>query len=309
MSQISYPFDNTTGVGEAEWTEMAQHFVDTGIMPKMLKELKVFADSSGMQVKVNSGVAFIKGNYYKSDAEEVLPIGASDGSNPRIDRVVIRVDWIENETRLHILQGSPAVTPVAPGLTQNTGRWEISLAQIRVDAGVLTIAADKVTDERYMVEKFENRLVGSAVITSPGVRSVQFGNLPDYINEYRLIGSFRNSAAVPADLRLFLNTSSSVNMAGQRQDQYNETITGAGNVAANAASLPATSYACYIDASIVYDKRSLVPFIHATILDGYNRTWKYTGRGTNSLKHLESLRILLFDQDFPTGSWFNLYRV
>jgi hypothetical protein len=309
MTQVSFPFDSSEGIGETEWTEMVQHFSDTGIMPKQLNELKVYADSSGMQVKVNSGVAFIKGNYYKSDAQETLPIGASNGSNPRIDRVILRVDWIENQTRLHVLQGVPAVSPVAPALTQNTGRWEISLAQIRVDAGVLTIASDKVTDERYMVEKFENRIIASANVNSSGVRSILFDNLPDYVNEYRLIGSFRNTSGTAADLRLFLNTGLSAEMAGSRMEQNAATITGA-STASTAATIPANSYSFFIEASIIFDKRSKVPFIIATVTDGYDRTFQYKGRGTNNtLNYLKSLRVTLFDQDYPVNSWFTLYKV
>ncbi|MES2405559.1 MAG: hypothetical protein V4567_14660, partial [Pseudomonadota bacterium] len=50
--------------------------------------------------------------------------------NPRIDRVVLRADFVNNNIVLDVLQGTPAVSPAAPALTQNTSIWEISLAQM-----------------------------------------------------------------------------------------------------------------------------------------------------------------------------------
>jgi len=47
---------------------------------------------------------------------EVLPVGAADAVNPRIDRVVVRLDLTNNERRayLAVKQGVPAAEPVAP---------------------------------------------------------------------------------------------------------------------------------------------------------------------------------------------------
>lgn len=150
MATRYYPFDSGQGgaVTEQEWSKMTRHWMNTGVIQGGLNNFEVYADSTGMNVKVKSGEAWIKGHYFESDEEEVLPFAQADGSNPRIDRVVIRLDWGENRIELAVLQGVPAVSPVAPALTQNTARWEISLARIRVDAGVNTIPNNKVTDER-----------------------------------------------------------------------------------------------------------------------------------------------------------------
>jgi hypothetical protein len=79
-------------------------------------------------------------------------IGAADGSNPRIDRIVLRLTR-EGETEqgkiaLAVLAGTAAASPVAPTLTQSSALWEVSLAQVLVGTGVTTIASNKVTDER-----------------------------------------------------------------------------------------------------------------------------------------------------------------
>jgi hypothetical protein len=150
MAQTYYPFDSGAGanVTEAQWSKMAQNWLATGVIKAYLNELQVYADSTGMQTKVKSGAAWIKGHYFDSDAEEVIAIGSADSTNPRIDRVIIRLDWTANTIQLAVLQGTPAVSPTAPALTQNTAKWEISLAQVRVNATVTTIAATNVTDER-----------------------------------------------------------------------------------------------------------------------------------------------------------------
>ncbi|TWE06396.1 hypothetical protein FB550_102418 [Neobacillus bataviensis] len=151
MAQTYFPFDSGQGadVKENQWSDMAQHWLETGVIKGKLNQLQVYADSTGMQVKVKSGQAWLKGHFFESDAEEVLPISTADATNSRIDRVIVRLDWTANTILLAILQGIPAVSPVAPALTQNTSRWEISLAQILVSANVSTIASGNVTDERF----------------------------------------------------------------------------------------------------------------------------------------------------------------
>lgn len=151
MTQTYYPFDSGSGanVTEAQWSKMAQYWLNTGVIKGALNDLQVYADSTGLQVKVKSGRAWIQGHFFESDAEEVLAIASADATNPRIDRVIIRLDWTANTVQLAVLQGNPAVTPVAPALTQNVSRWEISLAQVRVNAVVSTIAAGNITDERF----------------------------------------------------------------------------------------------------------------------------------------------------------------
>lgn len=152
MAQTYFPFDSGQGANttEVQWQKMAKLWMETGVINGQLNELQAFADSTGMQIKVKSGQAWIEGHFFESDAEEVLPIGTSS-SNPRIDRLIVRLDWIANTVQLAVIQGTPAVSPVAPAMTQNSGRWEIPLAKIRVEAGVNTILPDRVTDERLFV--------------------------------------------------------------------------------------------------------------------------------------------------------------
>lgn len=155
MTQISYPFPSTQVATTDQWGAMAKHWLGTGVVFGEMNNMEVYADSTGMQVKARSGVAWIQGHYYQSDTLEIIPIASADSNNPRIDRVVLRKD--ANGILLAVLQGVPAVSPTAPTLTQNSARWEIPLVQVLVDANVQTIAANKVTDERQNAQKLAKK--------------------------------------------------------------------------------------------------------------------------------------------------------
>lgn len=166
MSIIYFPFDAGAGADSMEdrWYKMARLWRDTGVVAEGNK-FEVYADNSGLRVKVKSGIAWIRGHYIESDAEEILAIGAADPSNPRIDRVVLRVDWSANTIALTVLQGTAAGSPSAPALTQVSGTtWEISLAQVLVDAAAASITAGKVTDERGYTESISDHAAVSVAV-------------------------------------------------------------------------------------------------------------------------------------------------
>jgi microcystin-dependent protein len=104
---------------------------------------------ASMAVSVALGRAFIQGFWYKSDAANVLTIAAADPANPRIDRIVIRLETGgAKQVTARVLTGTPAGSPSAPALTQTAAVWEISLAQIAVAAAASSIVAGNITDER-----------------------------------------------------------------------------------------------------------------------------------------------------------------
>ena len=129
---------------------MARLWLATGVVRGEGNELAVFADSTGMQVKVPDGTAWVEGQACLNDAQVTLAVGAADASNPRIDRVVLRKDSAANTFALLVLAGTPAASPVAPTLTQSATVWEVPLAQVLVPATATTINSGNVTDERPM---------------------------------------------------------------------------------------------------------------------------------------------------------------
>ena len=104
---------------------------------------------AAMSVSVGTGMALIQGRYYINDGDLTLNVEAADPSHPRIDRVVVRLEATPGRT-IHavVKKGTPAPSPVPPGLTRTAETWELSLAQVRVEAGATSIVAGKITDER-----------------------------------------------------------------------------------------------------------------------------------------------------------------
>jgi hypothetical protein len=159
MAQTFFPFDAGAGAAsmEDQWTLMAQEWLGTGVIKNdPLGELAVFGDSSGMQVKVPAGKAWIEGHFFQSDAQVTLPIAANATGSTRIDRVIVDLDKGANTIALAVLQG--VAGGGAPALTQTFNRWQLPLAQVTVGAGVALITAGNVTDERKYATAFTDRL-------------------------------------------------------------------------------------------------------------------------------------------------------
>lgn len=120
----------------------------SGVIRGSANECEVFADSTGMQVKVKTGEAFIRGHYAELTSEKTLPIATAHATLPRIDRVVLRADFVNNRIELDVLTGTAAGSPGWPGLTQTTSVWEVSLGLINVPAADTSIDAGQVTYNR-----------------------------------------------------------------------------------------------------------------------------------------------------------------
>lgn len=162
MTQSSQPWPGRV-VGDAgpysadDWQQMYQNLFGflSGVvlLSSGTPGLAVAATSpAAAVVTVAAGAAFIRGLYYQNDASITLAIAPNTSGNPRIDRVVLRVDYIAQTIRLVTLQGAPAVSPAAPALTQDAGvRWEESLALVAVANGFITITGANITDTRRSV--------------------------------------------------------------------------------------------------------------------------------------------------------------
>jgi hypothetical protein len=114
-------------------------------------DLKVTGDSTGMNVKVAAGFAIVRGFAFYSTAVETVTIAAAN-TNPRIDLVVLRLTPASDSITLAVVAGTPAASPVAPTLTQNTaangGIYEMEIGRVTVGASVVTITAGSVSDTR-----------------------------------------------------------------------------------------------------------------------------------------------------------------
>lgn len=163
MAELSYPFDSAAG-------DIRQHpssflagvvfgVTPDGVIPGLENELAISA-GAGLTVDVATGRAFVRGRYYQSTAIKNLALATADPTNPRIDRVVVRMDNSAGVRLVttEVLTGTPAGAPVAPALTQTASLWEMSLAQVAVAAGATSPGT--ITDERTFTQRGEPQTLG-----------------------------------------------------------------------------------------------------------------------------------------------------
>ena len=162
MAQTSWPFENI----DTSETQYSQLFRNLGEGPVDGHgfELEPYADSTGMNVKVKSGQALVRGHYYDSTGTETIIIPAADSTNPRIDRIVLRLDPTANNILLFRLAGTPSATPAPPALTQTDGAiYDLPIAQVYVAANTTNILPGNVTDERTIFSPWTGSVDVSSV--------------------------------------------------------------------------------------------------------------------------------------------------
>lgn len=119
---------------------------------------------NGLEITVSDGSVFFQiDNIYVEVEESTINLAAADVDNPRYDKVECYFIEVDNrveendkgidvvvtqflKANLRVIQGAPAVNPVAPPTTAGS----ISLGICRVDANEVQLeASDLITDERY----------------------------------------------------------------------------------------------------------------------------------------------------------------
>ena len=125
------------------------NLVSSGVLASPGDCFQVLADT-GMTVRVRPGFAMIKGAFAYDADEATLTIPASNASLPRLDRVVLRCNYLDRLCELVVKTGTPATVPVAPVLLQPTtgDYYELGLATVRVDAGTGSITQSAIGDTR-----------------------------------------------------------------------------------------------------------------------------------------------------------------
>jgi hypothetical protein len=162
MAQTSWPFENID-TSETQFSQWARNIGEGVIVGKGL-ELEPFADSTGLNVKVKSGQALVRGHYYNSTAQETITVPAANATNPRIDLIVARLDPTANSIVLALVQGTPASTPTVPAATQTeSGVYELPLAEVLVSAAAVTINPGDVTDVRSLFTPWTGQAQGEAI--------------------------------------------------------------------------------------------------------------------------------------------------
>lgn len=154
MTQYSRFFGGPAGsvpeYGQPDFAEVLKRIFTNGIFASAGNALAVIeTDPVSLAVKVDTGEGWIEGFWYQNTAALTKSLSEADPANPRIDRIVMRLDTATNfKISVEVLTGTPGAVPVAPSLTQTASTYEISLAKVYVDAGVTYVEDSDITDER-----------------------------------------------------------------------------------------------------------------------------------------------------------------
>jgi hypothetical protein len=143
-------FNSSSGDRVYDAADIAAYFgslVSNGVFYAISTNLQV-SPGSGLAVSVAAGCAWINGYRYENTDALNMPLTTANGSNPRIDRIVVRLSQITRSIQLAVVAGTPATTPVAPALTRTSDVYELGIADVLVPAAATSIVSNNITDTR-----------------------------------------------------------------------------------------------------------------------------------------------------------------
>lgn len=120
-------------------------------------------------ITLKSGTAVVKGTLYENTADLSFIVAANASGNPRIDTLVIRKDYVAQTLRAVLKQGTPAVSPVPPTITQTVGvTWEIPIADIAVANGFASITQLDILPRNYYANEVDRVVLDQVKNVSGG---------------------------------------------------------------------------------------------------------------------------------------------
>ncbi|RDY22888.1 hypothetical protein CHF27_011250 [Romboutsia maritimum] len=131
----------------SEFAEYFASFLENGIFPNPKTNLEVISNGD-MTITVSPGKAWINGYFYFNTDNLQLKVDYSDSALSRIDRVVVKLDFVNREMKTYIKKGTFASSPTPPDLNRNADAYELGIATITVNAGVTSITQSNITDTR-----------------------------------------------------------------------------------------------------------------------------------------------------------------
>lgn len=151
MAQGYWPF-NAVDTTETQFSSWARRLQMDGVWGEPGDNVLKLNQGSGLTATLAGApgyVAFVRGHMYENDSD--LSVVFSAGStNPRIDRLVLRLNPTDNTITPTIIQGTPAASsPAVPDLTQtDAANYDIPIAQIYRAANSSSVVTADITDER-----------------------------------------------------------------------------------------------------------------------------------------------------------------
>lgn len=154
MAQEKYGFFQGTAEDPRSYDsgDMAEAFgtLASGGVADTGANLQVTAGGN-MNTNLGYGTAMIQGHYYKlrdDGGGAKVFTHTTEASLNRIDRIILRLDLTARTVAAVKLIGTAGASPAPPALTRTSEIYELSLAQVLIQAGVSEIQASDITDER-----------------------------------------------------------------------------------------------------------------------------------------------------------------
>ena len=151
---ICFPLDNTPYEAKDMGTYLATRtrgvFSSDG-------NLAVTPGESGLSVSVSPGLAWLKWSDYWGTAalqEQALTLDldTADGALKRIDAIVCRLDKVNNRAEIVVKKGAPSSAPIVVPPVRDANYDELYIATVLIGAGVISISASAITDQRLNEE-------------------------------------------------------------------------------------------------------------------------------------------------------------
>lgn len=130
-----------------DFREYFSSFIGNGVFPNPSTQLQVLSNND-MTVTISEGKGFINGAIYHNTENLILKIDAADGVLNRIDRIVLRFDNLERNITCKVKKGTFASNPTAQGLQRDADAYELSIAEIKINKGAVSILQSNITDTR-----------------------------------------------------------------------------------------------------------------------------------------------------------------
>ena len=122
-------------------------FITNGVFEELGDKLEVVINN-GMSIIVKSGVAWINGYRYENDGDLSITLDSANGTQSRIDSIIVRLDITNREIKIHVKKGSLSTSPITPTITRDNDIYELQLATVRVDANTAVLTQSMITDTR-----------------------------------------------------------------------------------------------------------------------------------------------------------------
>lgn len=151
---ICFPLDNTPyeakDMGSYLATRTRGVFSSDG-------NLAVTPGESGLSVSVSPGLAWLKWSDFWGVAALqaqalTLNLDTADGALKRIDAIVCRLDKVNNRAEIVVKKGAPSSAPIVVPPVRDANYDELYIATVLIGAGVISISASAITDQRLNEE-------------------------------------------------------------------------------------------------------------------------------------------------------------